>query len=201
MFFLFVVGFFTGCSTTPKEFVKPQASQPGEYEFQAEVLDKKKGEEYFATVNILSDGRERLRLGVTTTMGLSVVTLVLNKDSVRYLLPSKRRFYKGKVNSQSLRPLFSAPLNPKWLFAVLDREFSTKEWDCESGGSNLQSCVNKTVDMKVKLSQSEGRNKYLIFNDSFKIDMVLTDFQPNEDFASQAFALKPPKKYKVYSLK
>lgn len=191
----------SGCAFSPKKF-----SEEKEGYWQAKVLVKEKASarSYIVNVDFNAMAGKALRMDVTAAMGEHVASLAINQDELEYLLVRQKKFYTGKSGAGSLKPILSAPLDPRILENILfDQPIADKDWSCTKDKDNyLTECRQARTELLVKWGERKGRRRTVfVEHPTAQLQLNFYSFQPKVEARNDLFELKPPPGFEVVKLK
>lgn len=191
---LFTSVVLAGCQTGPLRY-----SQEAEGQWQAKALvrDKSAGKSVIVHLDVNAIQSQKLRMDVTAALGHPVASLLLEGESLTYVLMESKQYYKGQPSSQAFRPVLSIPFDPRLLYnAFFDLPVEEKSWSCTKDKNGyLLECRDGVTNMVMKWSDRHGRRKLIhVEHPQGTVQIHVNSFQPKVE---AKFELIPPKSFKA----
>jgi hypothetical protein len=178
-----------GCQMMPTQY---STYEQGQWEAKALIKDKAQSKSFVVHVDAQARKMKQLRLDVTAALGTPIASLVVNGDSLRYILFQQKKFFDGKANDKSLASVLSLPMDPRLLYNILfDEAFADKIWNCSKDKKGfVEKCVSSRDDLSITWKDRKGRRKTIfIQHPKAEIQMNILSFKPQVD---EVFELKTP---------
>ena len=145
---------------------------------------------------------DKLRLDVTSTLGIHVFSLAMQGDQVEYILPREKKHYSGPSGARALRPILQLPIDPLLFQNMLfQKPVERKDWSCTTDGEILKNCKKPLWAMTVEWQPPTKEGRLVrIDSRSASIQLHLDEYQSKFEEKQSTFQLKVPKKFKKYKL-
>ena len=189
------------CAMAPKRF---ETFDQGQWKAKVLVRDKKNFRSQIVNLDLNAVKNKKLRMDVTTPLGVHVASLVMNDNKVSYMLVRQKKYFSGPSNSRVLRPMISVPMDPKVLHNVLfDLPIAEKSWSCSKDSkSYLAECKNLRSGLKIKWTQRNGSQRVIEIDHKLaRLQMNLKNFYNHTEKKKSLFTLQPPKSFKKYRIR
>lgn len=185
------------CTTTPTHF-----SQLQEGQWRAKVLirDKARNKSHIVYVDVMAVRPEKLRMEVTSPIGIHLASFAMNNGKVEYLLTRRKEFYRGRTSSENLQEVLQMPIDPRLLTKILfDEDLSGQGWQCKRDKKGfLSACEDDGQDLKLTWSNRErSRRTITFFTPKARVQMLLKGFKAKVEAKGNLFRLQAPKNFKV----
>ncbi len=197
--------FFSACVSTPKPFVSHQ--QSGSWEAKAQAKDLTNDKSYNLSLDMMAVTPDLFRMDVSGTLGISLATMVINKNQVQLALYREKKYYEGALSDHALRSMFKMNLNPRLLMNVCtDSPVSDSGWGCKIGVDGMVDfCVRKSDGFKIQWSERDGEKKRVTLTDKgFELQIVFKSFTEGDPTNVQSgkspFQFETPKDFTKYQI-
>ncbi len=191
LFFLFLA---TSCVTLPP--VHFEDFDRGGWDGKVLIRDLKSGKSHVLNLEILSKRPHRLRVDVTSTLGVHVASLAMQGEVMTCLIVQERKYYQGRPEAKIMKELVRLELDPRVLVDVLfDLPPQKSEgWRCERDSDEyLTRCLNSKSRLEIKWQKRDGRERVLSFSSpESEVQLHLQNFQSKVEVIEEKFALKVP---------
>ena len=194
------------CSTTPKITVPPEQNKAnGFWEAKAQIKDLATLKTHQVSLDMTIVAPDQLRVDVTGTMGVSVASIIVNKNDVAYVLYRQKKFYQGIASERALKPVFNIDLNPRALLNIsLDKPIEEPGWSCVIDGAGLvESCANDAgITIQWKDRNSEQK-RVLVAGKTFELQLVYKSYSKLSSKVlsnPQVFRLEAPSGFARYEI-
>lgn len=190
-----------GCQTVP---VRYDQVEVGTWEAKALIKDKKGNQSYVVNLDIAARLNEKLRLDVTSPIGIHLASLVMRGAEVEYILVRKKKYFAGQAKPQVLSPIISVPLDPRVLHNVIfDRPIVDKNWVCTQGDEGMLSeCQNLTSGLVLSFSDRVGQRKTVkIEHADANVTINFTDYEKSIGDEARLFDLQVPASFEKYRIR
>jgi hypothetical protein len=181
----------TGCVSAPPS--RSEAVHQGQWGTKILVHDKIKNKSATLSMDATSVWPDRLRLDVTGTLGVSVMSLALNKGQVTYVLPRQQKYFSGEVSDRVFSHIIhDLPLDPRWIIAILfDKPLRSEGWACSQ--PQLGSCENAASQIKVQVSNRTGERRLItITSPRLELKIQIQDFTGDIHPPDSLFSITRP---------
>jgi hypothetical protein len=188
------IWFLAGCQTGPLRYAD---QKEGQWQAKALVRDKSAGKSVIVNLDVNAIQREKLRMDVTAALGHPVASLLLDGDSLTYVLLESKQYFRGPSGSQAFRPVLSIPLDPRLLHNVFfDLPIEDKSWSCTMDKKGyLAECREAASNLVIKWSDRQGRKKLIsVEHPQGLVQINVNSFQPKVE---AKFELNPPKSFRA----
>lgn len=199
--YIILILFALGCTTAP--VARDQTKTQGQWETKALVKDFKRQKNSSLSIDFAAIKQEKLRAEVTGPFGVSVATLVINKDQIQIAMHTQKRFYSGKITEKAMTTALGIPLDPRVLYFVLfDEDLPAKSFDCINDEASLpQECHGRNMDLKVRWTERQGEMKRIsISKTDFEVLILVKSFTTKVQESADLFKINPPEAYTSYQL-
>ncbi len=189
--------FLGGCQTTPTKF---ETIQKGRWQTKMLVRDHKESKSQIVNLDIVAVRPDKLRVEVTTSLGMHLASLVMNNGEFRGAIVNQKRFLIGPATPYSFSNVIGVPLDPRLFMNLLfDEAPTTKDWVCVLDKNQfLESCENKNQSLKLGWKDREvSRRKVELEAKTFSIQMLLQGFSTKVEEAPETFTLNAPDGFKT----
>lgn len=197
---MFILFFVSGCATQQKFLVNKRV---GQWESKVQISDFSEKKTYSLNMNVVAEKPDLFRAEISGTLGVSVASVLLNKEQLSYAIHRTKKFYFGTTSDQALKPVLRVHLNPKYLVNIFfDEAIEEPGWKCQKNQNHfVESCFRETDNFSILWSERNGENKRVfIKNDKFEMQIVVKSFQTKVQNREKAFELSAPNNYKSYKL-
>lgn len=198
---LVVASFLSGCGSVPKTLSGYDA---GQFKSKALIRDLTNNKSNVVNLDLKAYDLQNFRLDVTTSLGMHIFSLVHKPEGLEYIVVPNKQHFKGKSSSKALAPIFSAPLDPKYLpYVFLEKAIPDKNWSCDKDSAGvLVSCR----ELKTKMVISWDRNKdgaHLVkisYPGVSTIQINVNDFSKDLKDREKTLQLKVPESFKTIKI-
>lgn len=183
------------CATAPHRFDQENS---GRWKARTLIKDLSKKKSHILYAEILAQRPGSLRVDVTTSLGIHLARVVLNEESLSYILTRERKYFNGPATAAALKPVLGMPLDPKLLVDMLFDQPPTGEgWTCQRDKKDyLQSCVSSTGVEVIWSERSLERRTVAVKSARAQLQLELTGFQSKVEVTPDTFVLAAPKGFK-----
>lgn len=197
---LFAVAFLMGCQSTPTRYAE---KAKGVWTTKVLVKDKQSSRSYLLHLKFQADENKNARVDISTTLGQPVAALVLKGNNVRYILIESKRVYYGPASTESLKPILSAPIDPRWLINIFyERPFEDKNWQCSMDKNFLKECRQLQTGTVVKWTERAGARRLIqLEHRRADLQIQVMSFSEKVDDRPDTFEIKTPEGFKEIKLK
>lgn len=197
---LFLFAILTGCQSTPTRY---DEKAKGIWTTKVLVKDKESSRSYLLLLKFQTDDQKNARVDISTTLGQPVAALVLKGNSVRYILMESKRVYYGPASTESLKPILSAPIDPRWLVNIFyEKAFEDKNWQCVQDKSFLKECRQLQTGTVVKWTDRAGARRLIqLEHKRADLQIQVMSFSDKVDNTPNTFELKTPEGFREIKLK
>ena len=148
-------------------------------------------------IDIAAKAPSKLRMEVTTPLGIHLASFALNENTVTYYLPKQKKYHKGKARPWTMRPIIGMNLEPQRIIDLLfDREPPSDKWECERDKETalLSECRNKQGTITMKWIRRRKDTRVVdVSAPRADIQLYVSDFEPKvEGKDSELFVVKKP---------
>lgn len=196
--------FLVGCGTAGKKSAPVAADFPeAKWESKLLIRDLKKGKTHQLTVDVLGRRAGEFRLEASGTFGVPVASYVMDDKVFSCAVHTRKVFYTGDLNDESLRPLLSVPVSPVLLKkAVFGDQIQAAGWSCRRHSSGVgQDCESSAQRLALSwTSSADGRRQVLVKAPHFEMDWALSSPSTEVQFKESTFLLKAPPSYRQIQL-
>lgn len=187
-----------GCQSLKKEEVPLAAGsspQQAQWETKTMISDKVSGKSHILNLDVLARKNEIMRLEVSTTLGLSLASILIEKGNIKYILPRQKRYFSGPLNSEALKPVLNVALDPRLLNAAFFEE-SYPDWSCQADHGLIVKCQLPEGVSVAWDRQNSGAKKVIIMAPQFELQMQTTKFQEKKELPKSIGTLSIPSSFK-----
>lgn len=191
----------TSCQTTQVAYEK---TNQGTMQIKALIKDKVKNKSYVVNLKLSAILGEKMRLDVTTPIGIHLASMTLNGDNLKYILPKQSRFYDGEAKERAMIPLLSVPIDPHLIYNLaFDRPVTKKSWSCINDKlGHIESCSRLRDPLNFNWSDRNGAKKTIkIEHAKAFIQMNFNSFEKEIPNKSEIFEIKTPSGFKRIKVK
>jgi len=191
-----------GCSSAPLRYEKVQGAK---WDARSVVLVKKNKKSNLVHMDILAfQAPDRMRLEVTTPMGIHLASMALKNDEFQVALTRQKSYYVGRASAKTLQPIIGAEIDPRVLLSVLfDRvpDFS-QGWECIYGEKGyLESCKNEKESISINWKHRELARKVVeIETEKVNLQVSLKGYEPIDNTEASTFEIALPTGFKKKKL-
>lgn len=180
--------FVISCSTTTRQ---DQATQ-GEWEARVLVRDKKQSKTFIVNVDFTAVRPGKMRMDITTPIGMHVASVAMNDSSMTYVVPQKKAYYLGKPTSQAFARTLNFALDPKLIMNVLfDQPVQQKGWNCKQDGEKVTEC--RQGGNKISWANRTSKEKTVVIDHSeFQVELKFHSFSVPRSVKDELFTIKQP---------
>ncbi len=191
--------FYFGCAS--RSVLPTDENEP--FLIQTKAKIKNDNESNTVKIEIALLPKKAIRLEITASLGISVATVLLTPNEIRYALHSTKQFGVGPFNEKTLYPIFKKNIDPRILWRIINNQ--------SMSGLNLK-CTNDS-DLKPVLCESSDGTKIKWTYEAppmKRIDLISNRFEMNWLFRDQSllttsqtetFVLLKPENYQVINIK
>lgn len=195
---LLAVASLTGCQTTPTKF---ESLQKGKWSAKMLVRDLVEVKSQIVNADVVAIRPHKMRLEITTPIGIHLATLAMNEKDVRIALTQQKRFLIGPSNEKGLKSIIGVAMSPQLFMDLLFDEEPGVDWTCTRGKSGfLEACENKTLKVKWK-DREVARRKIEIESKKFFMQIALQGFSTKVEDRTELFELNTPSGFEVERFK
>lgn len=209
---LFFMGiFFLSQCQTSKKIDNINEISKGQWEAELFLKNKSKSQSYKLDLDLLAIKPNKLRIEVTTSLGIHLSSIVINEDQTQILLPREKKYFYGGVSRNIFKPLLKFSLDPQIIFNLLfENDFfdqknnvSSKNWICERDQENkLKKCVDKQNGIQVEWEKNKADEKIVyIYSSAYELKINLNFIKSNFKVKSNTFKIPRPSRYQIYKFK
>ena len=197
---LFATEALVSCVTTPTKF-----DEVNKAKWSAKLLirDMKDVRSQIVNADIVAFRPDRLRMELSTPIGIYVASFVMNHETVKYALPKDKRFVEGPATAQSMKSAVGVGLDPHLFIDILfDAEPTEKTWVCKRDKKGfLESCENKSEGVSVSWADREMAKKRIeVKTAEFILQVALKGFSTKVEESPSLFELAQPEGYKYQKI-
>ena len=188
------------CQSAPTRFDnKPK----GLWASKVLVKDKQNGRSYLLHLKLQADDQKNMRVDISTTLGQPVAALVLKGNNVRYILMESKRVYSGPASTESLKPILSAPIDPRWLMNIFyEKPFEEKSWQCAMEKDFLKDCRHLPTNTVVRWSERVAVRRMIhLEHKRADLQIQILSFTEKTDDRADIFEIKTPEGFREIKLK
>jgi len=191
----------SGCATTPSKL-----SETGKGHFKAKALvrDLSSGKSQVVNLDLKSIDLENFRLDVTSSLGLHVFSLVARSNQIEYLVVSEKKHYKATASPKALAPIFSTPIDPKWLaYLFFNKSIPDKRWSCTlAKDDRARQCRDLGNKLTVSWETSKDASGLIRIEAPGQsvVQISVREYSNELKDAASILALKVPKSFTTISL-
>ena len=158
------------------------------------MKDNKKHRSFILYLKANAIRDEKMRLDLTSSLGGHVASLVLTGNDLKYVLVPQKRYFEGSSRAESLRPVLSMPLDPRWLYDIFfDQPIRSPGWSCSSENTLVKDCQNPDLGLKVSWSERMGAKRTVVVDHEMgRLQMNFQNWKPDLDRRANLFALETP---------
>lgn len=199
-----IVALLSACQSAPTRY---DNRKTGSWSSKVLVKDKQNSRSYLLHLKLQADSDQNLRMDISTTLGQPVAALVLKGNNVRYILMESKRVYSGPSNTDSLKPILSAPIDPRWLINIFyERPFEDKSWQCMTEKDFVKECRNLPTGTVIKWSDRVGARRMIqVEHKRADLQIQVMSFSEKLDSpssgAADIFEIKTPEGFREIKLK
>lgn len=192
--------FLTACQSSPTRY---DNKAKGVWNSKVLVKDKLNSRSYLLLLKMQADDQQNMRLDISTTLGQPVAALVLKGNNVRYILMESKRVYSGPSNVESLKPILSAPIDPRWLLNIFyERPFADKSWQCVMEKDFVRECRHLPTTTLIKWSDRIGARRMIqLEHKRADLQIQVMSFSEKIDDRADIFEIKTPEGFREIKLK
>ena len=196
----FFLVFLTACPSTPTRYAEKSR---GVWSTKVLVKDKQSSRSYLLHLKFQADDQRNARVDISTTLGQPVAALVLKGNNVRYILMESKRVYYGPASTESLKPILSAPIDPRWLINIFyERPFEDKNWQCVLEKNFLKECRQLQTGTVVKWAERSGARRLIqLEHKRADLQIQVMSFSEKMEDRPDIFEIKTPEGFKEIKLK
>ena len=159
------------------------------------IVDGRSDQSYVVKMNVNALDDKKMRLDIFHTFKGHLVSLVLRKKIIEYLLIPTKQFYSGPVSSESLTPLVPLPFHPALFYNLFFRRPITQTgWTCSKNKGLLSRCESKQFQIRWMDSKIFVRHKW------GQLQIHISRFLPKVLEKEDLFILKKPKSFRFEGL-
>jgi hypothetical protein len=194
----------SACATAPSKGLKSVADSAGvdralgEWVAKILVEDKIHDQNHSLRAECIAREPDQLRMDVTSSMGIYVASLTLNKNQMQSLLPRQHKFLEGPARSAAIESLIHLPLDPRWLIALLfDHDLPAVDWTCQKDAHDFkQHCQLKRSDVAITWQErSDIRRVLLLESPRAKVHLSIEPVSTKAQVSTGTFHLDVPEGY------
>ena len=158
------------------------------------VKDFEKKQSHILQLDVLAQRPQSMRIEVTTPLGFHIARLALNEKTLTYILTRQREFYRGDAHPDSLKPILSVAVDPRWIVNLLfDMPPQGGGWDCDTREGLISGCKNSNLGISLNwLDRRKDSRKIQIITRAGEIQMDLKNYQEPGNLDPSVFELKKP---------
>lgn len=200
-FFCIIAVFsLVACQSMPTRF---DTKARGAWTSKVLVKDKQNSRSYLLHLKLQADEQKNMRLDISTTLGQPVAALVLRGNNVRYILMESKRVYSGPSSIESLKPILSAPIDPRWLINVFyERAFEEKNWQCVIEKDFVKECRHLPTTTVIRWSERAGSRRMIqLEHKRADLQIQVMSFSEQLDGRPDIFEIKTPEGFREIKLK
>lgn len=167
------------------------------------VKDKQNSRSYLLHLKFQADEKGNARVDISTTLGQPIAALVLKGNDVRYILIESKRVYYGPASTESLKPILSAPIDPRWLLNIFyEKPFEDKTWQCALENNFVKECRNLPTGTTVHWSERAGARRLIqLEHKRADLQIQVMTFSDKLDDRPDIFEIKTPEGFREIKLK
>ncbi len=131
---------------------------------------------------------------MSSAIGSHLASFAMNKKNLSWVIPNKKKWFRGMVNAENLRPVFGHPIDPRLIYHILfDEPIPEKSWSCTADiNGNVTDCRGAD-DMKIVWSEREGKHRnVLIQHPHYEIQLQFHNFEKPESIDPKIFEIEKP---------
>ncbi len=196
----FLLVFLVGCQSAPTRY---DEKSKGVWTTKVLVKDKESSRSYLLHLKFQTNDQKNARVDISTTLGQPVAALVLKGNNVRYILIESKRVYYGLASTESLKPILSAPIDPRWLVNIFyEKPFEDKNWQCIQEKNYLKECKQLQTGTVVKWTDRAGARRLIqLEHKRADLQIQVMSFSDKVDNRPDIFEIKTPEGFKEIKLK
>lgn len=187
-----------GCQTVPKKF--DQFDQ-GQWQARALVRDKVKGKSHVVNLDLNAVKGEKLRMDVTSTVGIHVASLVLIGNDLKYALIRDKKFYQGRTSPSALQPVIAVPVDPHLFYNILfDQPVMAPNWKCSESEGLVKECQNKVTKLSIRWDRKGQFKTVFVEHEKGSLQLNFRSFESKVSDKAGLFELTAPKGFSQYRI-
>lgn len=150
-------------------------------------------------VDFLAEKISKLRMDVTTTLGVHVASFSLAEKTASYLVPQSKTYYNGPSGANVFKPVMNLNMDPKLLMHILfDIPIKGPGWACSNDKKGfLTSCERSSDQFKVVWGNRKGNEKTVaVTHKEFELEMKFHSFKERTDLKATNFEILQPEGFR-----
>lgn len=162
------------------------------------LIKDKRDKSVVLNLDLVAVRPERLRVDVTTTLGIHLATFVMNNDNVTYVLVRDKKYFRGKPGPDIFKAVMPIPLDPRVMLDILfDLEPTVTGWQCQRDSANyLATCRNTEKALSIEWKKRDANKRVLLVSHpEGEMQLFLSQFRSKVEVADGTFVLEVPSSF------
>jgi hypothetical protein len=178
------------CSTGPS--VRQDQADKGEWEARVLVKNRKQAKSFLVNVDFVAVRPGKMRMDVTTPVGMHVASIALNDAVMTFVVPRKKAYYEGRATAQSFAKTLNFSFDPKLMMNILfDRPVQHKGWTCKSQDEVVSECSQGAF--KIVWSNRTQKDKTVrVIHPQYQIELKFHNFNVPKSVKDELFTIHQP---------